>query len=111
MESMAAAQPRNDKPVSPKEVFNIVRSFKLNKAQDVFGLSAEYLKNAPDELFPVLASLTNSILQTGHIPPQLKQGILTPVLKKKKDASLPTFYRGITVLSIVGKTLERVLQN
>ena len=88
MESMAAEQPRNDKPVSPKEVFNIVRSFKLNKAQDVFGLSAEHLKNAPDELFPVLASLMNSILQTGHIPPQLKQGILTPVLKKKKDASL-----------------------
>ena len=51
MESMAAEQPRNDKPVSPKEVFNIVRSFKLNKAQDVFGLSAEHLKNAPDELF------------------------------------------------------------
>ena len=90
---------------------NIVRSFKLNKAQDVFGLSAEHLKNAPDELFPVLASLMNSILQTGHIPPQLKQGILTPVLKKKKDASLPTNYRGITVLSIVGKILERVLQN
>ena len=111
MESMAAEQPRNDKPVSPKEVFNIVRSFKLNKAQDVFGLSAEHLKNAPDELFPVLASLMNSILQTGHIPPQLKQGILTPVLKKKKDASLPTNYRGITVLSIVGKILERVLQN
>ena len=32
MESMAAEQPRNDKPVSNKEVFNIVRSFKLNKA-------------------------------------------------------------------------------
>ena len=79
MESMAAEQPRNDKPVSPK-VFNIVRSFKLNKAQHVFGLSAEHLKNAPDETFPVLASLMNSILQTGHIPPQLKQGILTPGL-------------------------------
>ena len=53
----------------------------------------------------------NSILQTGHIPPQLKQGILTPVLKKKRDASLHTNDRGITVLSIVGKILERVLQN
>ena len=111
MESMAAEQPRNDKPVSTKEVFNIGRSFKLNKAQDVFGLSAEHLKNAPDELFPVLASPMNSILQTGHIPPQLKQGILNPVLKKKTDASLPTNYRGITVLSIVGKILERVLQS
>ena len=32
MESMAAEQPRNDKLVSTKEVFNIVRFFKLNKA-------------------------------------------------------------------------------
>ena len=43
--------------------------------------------------------------------PLLKQGVLTPVLKKKKDATLPTNYRGITVLSIIGKVLERVLQN
>ena len=53
----------------------------------------------------------NSVLKTGYTPPQLKQGILTPVLKKKKDATIPTSYRGITVLSIIGKVLERVLQN
>ena len=111
MESLATDHHRCEKPVTPKEVLNIVRSFKLNKAQDVFGLSAEHLKNAPDKLFHILADLMNSILQTGHVPPQLKQGILTPVLKKKKDATLPTNYRGITVLSIIGKVLERVLQN
>ncbi|MEW8547288.1 MAG: reverse transcriptase family protein, partial [Candidatus Thiodiazotropha sp.] len=111
MESLAINQPRDIKPVTSKEVLNITRSFKTNKAQDVFGLSAEHLKNAPDILFCILANLMNSILQTGHVPPQLKQGILTPVLKKKKDATLPTNYRGITVLSIIGKVLERVLQN
>ena len=53
----------------------------------------------------------NTIFRNGYVPSQLKQGILTPVLKKKKDATLPTNYRGITVLSIIGKVLERVLQN
>ena len=71
MESLAADKPRCEKPVTPKEVINIVRSFKLNKAQDVFGLSAEHMKTAPDKLFHILANLMNSILQTGHIPPQL----------------------------------------
>ena len=52
----------------------------------------------------------NTILSNGYVPSQLKQGILTPVLKKK-DATLPTNYRGITVLSIIGKVLERILQN
>ena len=56
-------------------------------------LSAEHLKNAPDNLFHILANLINSILQTGNVPPQLKQYILTPVLKKKKDATLLTNYR------------------
>ena len=53
----------------------------------------------------------NRILHSGYIPSLLKQGILTPVLKKKKDATLPTNYRGITVLSILGKVLERILLN
>ena len=90
---------------------NIVRSFKNNKAQDIYGISAEHLKLAPDLLFRILALLMNTILDNGYVPPQLKQGVLTPVLKKKKDATLPTNYRGITVLSIIGKVLERVLQN
>ena len=99
------------KPVTPEEIKNIVRSFKLSKAQDIFGLSSEHLKFAPDSLYSVLSSLMECILYTGYVPPQLKQGILTPVLKKKKDAAQPTNYRGITILSILGKILERVLQN
>ena len=53
----------------------------------------------------------NTILSNGYVPSHLKQGLLTPVLKKKKDATLPTNYRGITFLSIAVKVLERVLQN
>ena len=110
-ETVTAEQSGTTKPVTVKEVLNIVRSFRLNKAQDVFGLSAEHLKYAPDVLFHVLATLMNSIFCKGHIAPSLKQGIHTPVLKKKKDAILITNYRGITISSIIGKVLERVLQN
>ena len=83
----------------------------MNKAQDIFGLSSEHLKFAPHCLYRIISSLMNCILHTGYVPPQLKQAILTPVLKKKKDATQPTNYRGITVLSILGKILERVIQN
>ena len=96
-------------PVTFKEIKQIIRSFKNNKAEDVFGLSAEHLKFATDKLVQILVIVMNYILNTGYVPAQLKEGILTPVLKKKKDASLPTNYRGITVLSILGKILERVL--
>ena len=111
IELIAQQQTCAFKPVTPKEIKNIVRSFKLSKAQDIFGLSSEHLKFAPDSLYSVLSSLMECILYSGYVPPQLKQGILTPVLKKKKDAAQPTNYQGITVLSILGKILERVLQN
>ena len=53
----------------------------------------------------------NFVLSTGYIPPVLLEGLLTPVPKKDKDQTLPTNYRGITVLSILGKVLEKVLQD
>ena len=61
-------------------------------------------------LDPWLANLMNFILSTGCIPSVLLEGLLTPVPKKDKDQTLPTNYRGITVLSILGKVLEKVLQ-
>ena len=73
------------------------------------GLAAEHFKLSPDIVFSYLAHILNYILQTGYVPKQLKEGVLTPVLKKEKDPSLPTNYRGITVLSILGKLLEKVI--
>ena len=51
IESLAPEQRGTIKSVTAKEVLNIVRSFKLNQAQDVFGLSVEHLKYAPDIFF------------------------------------------------------------
>ena len=55
------------KPVSPKEISNIINSFKTNKAQDIFGLSSEHLKYAPDCLYHILSSLMNCILRSGYV--------------------------------------------
>ena len=98
------------KPVGTEEIYSIIRSFKSGKAQDINGLSAEHLKYAVEMIAFPLATLMNFILNTGYIPPMLLEGLLTPVPKKDKDQSLPTNYRGIPVLSILGKGLEKVLQ-
>ena len=101
IEFIALQQDEAFEPVTLKEINTIIKFFKANKAQDPFGISAEHLKHAQQSLPQILVSLMNIILQNGYIPSSLKQGILTPVLKKKKDVSLPTNYRGITVLSIL----------
>jgi retron-type reverse transcriptase len=40
----------------------------------------------------------------------LKKGILTPVLKKKKDKTLPGNYRGIVVTNTFSKIIESVIK-
>ena len=95
------------KPVETTEIFSIVRSFRNGKAQDIHGLSAEHLKQAMEIVALPLANLMNFILSTGYIPSVLLEGLLTPVPKKDKDQTLPTNYKGITVLSILGKALRR----
>ena len=89
IEPIADRQSCSFKAVSPKEIQNNVHSFKMKKAQDIFGLFSEHLKFAPLCLFGILSSLMNCILSAGYVPPQLKQDILTPVLKKKKVATQP----------------------
>jgi hypothetical protein len=45
-----------------------------------------------------------------NIPDNLKSGILTSVLKKKKDKTLPGNYRGIVVTNMFSKNIESVIK-
>ena len=109
IEDICRGQSRIFTPTTTEEISKIVQTFKNNKAQDMQGLAAEHLKFAPRVVHSSLSNLMNYIIQNGYIPQQMKQGVITPVLKKDKDPLLPTNYRGITVLSIIGKVLEKVL--
>ncbi len=88
IEGIAESQQSGVVPVTSHEIDKIIDSFKRNKAQDIFGIAAEHLKYAPPQLSEVVAEVITYILKSGHIPNQLKEGILTPVPKKNKD---PTF--------------------
>ena len=112
IETITSQQTIYINPVTLKETRQIINTFKNNKAQDPVSLSAEHLKIAPDIFYSILVDIMNHIVKTWYIPAQLKEGILIPVLKKKKDATVPTNYRGITVVAFRnGKVLERVLLN
>ena len=99
IEDVFSSQSSTCPNVTATEVSKIVKSFKNNKAQDMRGLTDEHLKFSLDIAFSYLAHILNYILQTGYVSKQLKEGVLTPVLKKDKDPSLPTNYRGITFYS------------
>ncbi|KAK3106657.1 hypothetical protein FSP39_024644 [Pinctada imbricata] len=95
--------------VSFTEVQTAVSKLHNKKASDEFGLSAEHLKNAGDTLLHSLSQLFTMILDSKEIPQQFQCGVIHPIHKRGKDASLCTNYRGITVSSTIGKVFEHVI--
>jgi hypothetical protein len=59
-------------------------------------------------LATAICSIINQIFEEFNIPDTLKRGIITPVLKKKKDNTLPGNYRGIVVTNTFSKIIERL---
>lgn len=86
-----------------------IRGLKTGKAADIYGIAAEHLKYADPSVINILTKLLKTIVTTKSIPTQLKTGIITPVFKNKGDPNLPTNYRRITVTSIIGKILEKIM--
>ena len=68
------------------------------------------LKNLPSSIIRELQSLYNQSFATGVVPESWKHSTVIPILKPEKPREELTSYRPISLLSCVGKTMERVLQ-
>ena len=61
------------------------------------------MKNSPDILIEIIVKLFNVILDSEHIPSDWCLDIIKPIFKNKGDPRSPSNYRGITILSCLGK--------
>ena len=71
--------------------------------------SAELLKQANVTFMPAFTKLFNKVLQSGKFPEEWSIGILVVVHFKEGDEKDLNNYRGITLLSIFGKSFLVVL--
>jgi hypothetical protein len=55
--------------------------------------------------------LFNLVLLTGVVPRAWTDGVIKPILKKKGSPDDPNNYRGITILSCLGKLFTTILNN
>ncbi|CAC5388916.1 unnamed protein product [Mytilus coruscus] len=88
------------------EVMKAIGKLNTKKSADEAGITAEHLQNSKSTVSPVLTSIFNNIILERTVPVSFKSGILTPVLKKQKDPTIMSNYRGITVTPTIGKTFE-----
>ena len=97
-----------DSPISRKEISESIRYLKTNKAAGIDNILPEFIKNADDILLPYLELLFNVILETGQFPSSWTIGIIIPIHKSGNINNVDN-YRGINLLSILGKVFTHII--
>ena len=102
-----------DYPISLEEVQAVVKKLRNGKAVGVDGLFNEIWKHGGDQATFYLWKLYQRIFDGEQFPIDWARGLIYPLFKGgPEDFKLdPNKYRGITLLSVVGKTYTAILNN
>ena len=96
-------------PVSELTISEFIRKAKTTTCQ-LDPLPTSLVKACLPSTSPMITNIINSSLTTGTVPPTLKLAAITPILKKPgADPTDLNFYRPISNLPFISKTLERVV--
>ena len=93
---------------SREEIRKAVQQLKNGKATGPDNIPAEALKTDVDTTVRLLYPLFKRIWEEEQIPADWKEGLINK-LPKKGDLSNCSNYRGLTLLSVAGKVLNRVI--
>ena len=99
-----------DAPIDWNELNAGINELKNNKAAGVDNIINEYLIHAPTHVKKFILVLFNNIMDLQFYPSFWSYGVITPV-KKKGDGNDVNNYRGISLLSCLGKLFTRILSN
>ena len=97
-------------PLSYSEVLLAVKQLKNEASAGPDLLLNEFFKNGTSILMTYLHRLFNKIFEIGYFPDKWSEGFIV-LIHKKGDKNEPSNYRGITLLSTLGKLFTRVLNN
>jgi len=93
-----------------KEIQNAISSLKNScpGEDDVHNL---FLKNMSEKYVECFLEMFNKSWQEERVPEKWKVGLMIPILKPGKDSTQTSSYRPITMLSTIGKLMERMVCN
>lgn len=94
----------------PAEVNSIITSLSNNSAPGWDNISTAFIKMAKSVLLPVLCHVYNLCLNTGCFPSVFKKAIVTPIYKSGDKNNIEN-YRPISVLPVIAKILEKLINN
>ena len=91
---------RLDSPLNVSEIVTAISEMQSNKAPGPDGFPVEFFKKFKDKLAPLLHSVYIESLESGSLPPTLRQASINVLLKKDKDPDLCTSYRPISLINV-----------
>ena len=92
-----------------KEVMAAVNRLKAGKAAGMDGVAGECIKSGGITVVEWLVRVFNGCFVLGCVPREWKSACIVPLYKGKGDRRECGSYRGISLLSVVGKVYGRVL--
>ena len=111
-DSLTEALPVNGPPllISEEMVLNAVKGLKSGKAPGPSGIISEMVKAGGDKLVKMLSVLMNKIVCDQRIPSEWNDSFIINLYKGKGDSLERGNFRGLKLLELVMKILERVLE-
>ena len=100
-----------NQPFTETEIRSFVKNLKNNKAAGIDGILNEFIKHTIDVLIPLYIKLFNKVLDTGDLPEDWLTGLIIPIYKNKGSKDDANNYRGITLLSCLGKLFTSILNH
>jgi len=98
-----------NEPFTLKELKHAISKLKSKKAPGPDGVSTDMLKHLSNTSKKVLLKIINTSWDTGIVPSIWKEAEIIPIPKKGKEKKNPLSYRPISLLSNVGKIMERMV--
>ena len=95
--------------ITCQDIRDVLQNLNVSKSCGPDQISPRLLREGADILDKPLSTVFNRSIESCYFPSQWKDGNVTPI-HKKDDKSQPSNYRPITLLSLVGKTMERCVQ-
>ena len=96
-------------PTCPTEVEKLIINLDCSKSSDIYDISVKIVKISPNYIANIFSHIFNKSFLDGIFPQKLKYAFVLP-MHKGGSKLLLTNYRPISILPILSKILEQLMQ-
>jgi len=96
--------------ITEKEVLHMIGEFKPNKSPGVDNIGSTYALKIKEIISKPLTYLFTRSIANNEIPCDWKKANITPIFKKGERSNVEN-YRPVSLTTLFGKTLEKIIKN